>query len=1076
MEENSSVTDVGRVASLLASTAPARPLPPRAEALPSSVRDAFTPGPTPLLPFILSRPAFVGAPAPVVLPQMQAPAITGTASGPQIMASARPPVVLQAHAPQPPVAQPAQPPVAHAAQPPVLRPQAPIDFGPGFKYADSDPENRALELHDFLAHRAPGLFGLAAQQSLSIVSGLTRQFLGVDVEALLSVERTMYRMMVPSRDGYVGGSPPIFQALADGQAAYVYIKDRDNDAEHITRLFTGLPPRVLNQLGPGNDDLAPIRQSLLDRMAKGDFPAYVSVEGQVGASSGTDSIATESIASIARRQNRMSCDFSDPSSYYRWLVTRVDAAFRHVDPWLDAVKPDLHVKIDAVKDALTPAWVKAPSKDPLGYVPTHRNTERAYGITMDILGRGEKPTADTLTDFADTAVSLDRDLLFAVQTYWVKLLREIGPSQRQSLFEPVARTWVGLNVIPPGDPAFDKVSPDTAPYIQLTDRRTDEAVMERYDRSVAMREVVDHTLDGLGFAERRKMLDTTIAAVRGQQDAIQAREDRLRDALGDGYSGLDIDGILHDRVDIRDPQVSYALEQLRTELAPNGTQARPMTPLHAEILRHVTLLDWVAGRDVRYGDPVAPLAQAIGPKPSEPLMVGEYWRPSGDAAPSPLPAGPSTVEVMGKPRPGAQPLKTSIVLEGGGGLGFAYVECLRQLETALSNGNGLVAVDEFLGTSAGAITASLLAGGYSTNQIGNVLQQLDFKRFYADYLWLAGGTDPQVRGINRTGLFSTRQMYQTVRDLLAAKVGVQGRPVLFRDLPFKLKIVSTVLNTDLPEDLKKQLGIGPDGMIVFSSENTPNMDVAAAVCGSAAVPTFFQAPNVLISRPEPDGQGGTRMAQYRLQLGDGGAVNNFATIEATDVKNKKSLMTMLPAYYQAPGAKPSDPLVSLSVLNFDKTLLAQVDAYNRQRYQAMAPQFAEFLQKAEDHGCERAVIGFNPAGIAEQPAPVVQGRTRAESESLRALAATVGFQSMKASSGAKLIRRLYPAHYNYAEQLLVGKLLDTEGVLQTSWKHGATYTIPAHEANGLSDVMISTSAAAVVGSQHLDSKLFEQAP
>jgi NTE family protein len=950
----------------------------------------------------------------------------------------------------------------------------PPDYGDAFPTVAPGLESPAFRLHDFLSTRAPGIFGFAAGQTLSIVSSLTRQFLGVDLHSLLGVEQSMYRMMVPSRDGYVGGSPPIFQALADGQAAYVHLKGREEDAEHLTRLFTGLPPKTLQQLGPGTDDLAPVRQALLDRMQRGDFPAYVSVEGgKLGTLSGTDSIATESISSIARRQNALSCDFPDPTSYYRWLVTRVDSAYRRVDPWLDAVKPQLHKKIDGIKDALTPVWVDHESRDPLGYIPSQKEVRVAYDTAMDIAGGGSKPTCDTLADFADTAISLDRDLLFAVQTYWVKLLRELGPAQRQSLFDPVARSWVALNVIAPDDPDFAKVSPDTAPYIELIDKHDSGFVMERYDRSVAMREVVDHTIDGLGFEERQTMLETTMDEVRARQGAIQAREDRLRAALGPGYKGLDVDAILHDRVDIRDPNVKDALDQLRHVLGATSGRLRPMTAVHAEILRHLTLLEWVARRNVRYANPVPPLAGAISPKASEPLILGEYWKATDALPPTPLPPGPSTVEVFGKPRPGAAPLKTSILLEGGGGLGFAYVECLKQLEDAFNHGNGLVAIDEFIGTSAGAITAGLLAAGYSSSEMGNVLQELDFKRFYADYLWLAGATDPEVRGVNRSGLFTTRQMYETLRDLIAAKVHVQGRPVLFRDLPFKLKVVSTVINTDLPEDLRRQLNIGPDGQIVFSSENTPNMDVAAALCGSAAVPTFFQAPQMIVTRPEADGKGGVHMAEYRLQLADGGAVNNFAAREASDARSSKSLLTVMPAYFQAPGAHPDDPPISLSVLNFDKSALTEVDAYNRKRYGAMAPQLAEFLQKAEDGGCRRAVIGLNPAAIEEQTAPVVQGRTRAETDELLGLAHQCGLPTLSARNGAHLVRDIYPNH-GYAQQVLVEKFLDTDGTFKTSWRHGPVFTMPSHEANGIGDVAVAVSAAASVATHNVKDKLFEQ--
>lgn len=946
---------------------------------------------------------------------------------------------------------------------------APPDLGPGFPSVDAAPQSLAMKLHDWLATRMPTLFGLGANHVLKIVSDVTAHT-GVNVEDLLHVERTMYRVMVPSRDGYVGGAPPIFQALANGQAAYVYLQGRDNDADHLTRLFTGLPQETLQKLGAGDDDLTPVRQSLLDRIQHGDFPAYVSVDGDLNHMSGTDSIATESLASIAQRENVMSRDFPDPTTYYRWLVTRVDSAFHRVDPWLYAVEPDLHAQIREIKTSLTPSWVSNAGDDPLGFIPTRQDTEHAYQTVMKILGEGRPPTYRTLTDFADTAVSLDRDLLFAVQTYWTKLLREIGPSQSESLLQPLARTWAALNVIPPDDPNFSLVSPDVAPYIELVEKKSGDMVKERYDRSVALWEVMNHTLDGLGIAERRQLLDIATAEVRTRADAIKAREGRLRTLLGSAYHGLDIDAILNDRVDASDPAVRTGLEELHDALG--NTPVRPMTPLHAEILRHFTMMAWVAIRKACYAEPALALAQKLPLKTSEPLIVSEYAGPSDNNTPSSLPAGPSSAVVLGKPRPGHTPIKTSLVAQGGGARGFAYAECVNQTFDALASADGQVAVDEFIGTSAGAILAGLLAAGYTATEVGPVQQRLDFKRFYADYLWLAGSSDPQIRGIDRTGLFSTRQMYQTLCDLLAKKVHVQGRPVLFRDLGFKLKVVSTVINTDLPDDLKAQLGIGPDGQIVFSSDSTPNMDVAAAICASAAIPTFFEAPQLLVVRPEPDGSGGTRLAQYRLQLVDGGAVNNYAINQATDVDQKKSLLAAMPAYFEAPGSNPGDPPVSLSPLNFDRDLLDKIDAYNRKQYATFAPRLASFLQKAQDDGCERAVIGFNPAPM-DQPDPIVQGRTRHETRHLRDLAEAVGFSTIDAKKGAKLLRNIYPKERNYAEQVLVDRLLDTEGTFKPSLCNGPSFTIGKHEANSVGDVAIAVTAANVTASSLLDTKLFE---
>ena len=101
----------------------------------------------------------------------------------------------------------------------------------------------------------------------------------------------------------------------------------------------------------------------------------------------------------------------------------------------------------------------------------------------------------------------------------------------------------------------------------------------------------------------------------------------------------------------------------------------------------------------------------------------------------------------------------------------------------------------------------------SPDELAAVLGELDFKKFYADYLWLGGGVDPEVRGIDRSGMFTVRQMYRNISELISRKVNVSGRPVLFRDLPFNLKVTSTMANSDLPPDLKDKFNVDDDGLV-----------------------------------------------------------------------------------------------------------------------------------------------------------------------------------------------------------------------------------------------------------------------
>jgi predicted acylesterase/phospholipase RssA len=943
---------------------------------------------------------------------------------------------------------------------------APTEIRPDAKFPRAEPSPRSLlwSAHDLASRWAPRAFGGAVGLALQGISKVTEQGTGLNVKQLVDAERTLYQTLVPSRLGHVGGSPPIFQALADGQAAYVHMSKNDAyHADHLTRLYSGLSAEKLLEMEvPQDDRMMPVHKVLRERIGKGSFPAYVNVDGNLGEVTPTESIVMESISSIAKKENQLST-MQDPTLYYKWLVTRVESAYRQIDPWMYAITPNVHERVAEVKDSLTPSWITEPTSDPLGWLPSRKDTESAYGTMMELAGDSELSSTATLVDFADAAVTLDRDLLFATQTYWIKLLREVSPEQRETLLLPLAKGWVGMNTVPPDDPTFKMVSPENAPYIQLFDRRSNKVIQERYDRAMSLSEVVDHTLDGLGIKARRDFSEVLMKEINGLTDQIVARERRVRDLMGRDYRGLDVRAILDGRVDASNPEVRAGLNEMRRSLEGQGDQ-RAMTTRRAEVLRHVDILDWVATRESRYGNTALQLLNKLPELGKDPLIVSEYWRPDGSTTPTPLPPLKKTPEILGNPD-GQEALPVSVVLQGGGGKGFAYVEALRQLKKGLSEAKGQVAVDRFVGNSAGALTAGLLASGYSPDEVGNVLEELDFKKFYADYLWLGGGVDPEVRGVDRTGMFTVRQMYRSISELLERKINVSGRPVLFRDLPVDLKVTSTVLNSDLPPELQDQFDVGEDGMVVFSSENTPNMDVAAAMCASAAVPIFFAAPQLHLARME-DGE----PKEYRMQMLDGGVVNNFPVSEALDNSEQNAVMVSPPVYYETEGKNPT----RLSTLNFDQADLAVIDKYNEQRYKEFTPQLSEFLQKAQDDGRERAVLALRLTKPDDQPSPLVQGRDKHATDEVRALAEQVDLPIMGKKAARIHMRKAFTGERGYAKQVALDQMLDKGNVMVPSFWGTPQYRPGTEEAVDLSDVLIGTLAAQTVGGHTAEERLFEK--
>lgn len=1001
---------------------------------------------------------------------------------------------VQAPVIAPPVVQAAPPPVTKVVEPtpvtlyvepqgeqPAPPPPPPprSDLGPGFPTAPSGETTLAERMHALLAKDPTGGYDFVIDKVLQRVSSVTQQSAGIDVSGLLDVEQTLFKTLAGGIENYKGGVPPLFMALADGQAAYVSLgKKREDEADHLMRMFAGLPLDLIGTMdSPEDVEMDAVRRILLEKAQNKEFPVYVDIDGKCGELTPTETIATESIGSIARRENQLGSDFPDPRLYYKWLVTRVDSNYRRLDPWLFGVNQPLHDKINKIKENATPPWIHDKNiNDPFGATPQTGKIKKAYQTFMEVAGNGQPPTWDTLSDVADTVVGLDRDLLSGIQTYWIKLLSEVSVPQRESMMAPVSRAWVKLNTVPPTSPEFERVSPENAPYIELLDRHSAQVVMERYDRSLAMGQGVDHMLAGLGIQERRQFLDQLMADIREHQPELEAREARLRAKLGDEYRGLDIDALLHDRQDINSKGVKEALDDLiKASKPPGETSLHEMTPEYADIVRHRDMMDWVATRFSRYGDLAFDHLMSLqrgGEFAKDPLILGEYYEPAPPGPITPLPStGPTGKLVLGQPVPGKAPIKATAVYEGGGGKGNAYVCVNTEVEEALDQGAGQIEIDEFAGNSAGGLMAGLRAAGYSRGELPDVLKQLDPKRFYSDYLWLSGGVDPKVRGINRTGLFSMQKMYKTLSEMLKKKVPVEGRPVLFRDLPYKLRVTSTVLNANIPDDVREKLNIQGDGQVVFSTETTPNMDVAAAMCCSAAIPGFFNAPQVQLCGAERSNTGSPKL--HRMQLVDGGTVNNFPITAAS--QDDKSFLLMLPTYFQA--KSQNGETVTLSALNFADANLPKIDAYNRERYSTLKGKLKESIMAAADKGYERVVLGFNLSSIQEQTGPVIQGHTREESKELVKLAHDHNLPVLSASDGAAVVRQTVQGKpRGFLEQHALNLLVDKSDAFHPKGLFGSPprYSMGTDEAAGITDMLAHALAANMTAPSFIQERLFEK--
>lgn len=160
---------------------------------------------------------------------------------------------------------------------------------------------------------------------------------------------------------------------------------------------------------------------------------------------------------------------------------------------------------------------------------------------------------------------------------------------------------------------------------------------------------------------------------------------------------------------------------------------------------------------------------------------------------------------------------TNLVFEGGGVKGIAYTGALQ----VLSDQGILPNIQRVAGTSAGAITACLIALGYSAAELYETITDMNFKTF-------EDGWDP-LRIPTKYGLYEGDAFLTWLQGLFTKK-GLDEN-ITFAGLQQKGLRDLYVYATDLNEFSAKQ----------FSFADTPNVVVAEAVRASMSIPLFFKA-------------------------------------------------------------------------------------------------------------------------------------------------------------------------------------------------------------------------------------------
>jgi NTE family protein len=170
----------------------------------------------------------------------------------------------------------------------------------------------------------------------------------------------------------------------------------------------------------------------------------------------------------------------------------------------------------------------------------------------------------------------------------------------------------------------------------------------------------------------------------------------------------------------------------------------------------------------------------------------------------------------------------NLVFEGGGVKGIAYAGALEVLEKE----NILPDIKRGAGTSAGAITAALLALGAKSADIADIVGHTSFRKFMDDsfgmvrdtkrllteYGWYKGDAFTDwMKKLIYNFTWDSNLTFRQLRDL------VPKDPRKYRDL----YVVGTNLRMQIPQ--------------VFSADETPDMPIWLGVRISMSIPLFFAA-------------------------------------------------------------------------------------------------------------------------------------------------------------------------------------------------------------------------------------------
>ena len=261
---------------------------------------------------------------------------------------------------------------------------------------------------------------------------------------------------------------------------------------------------------------------------------------------------------------------------------------------------------------------------------------------------------------------------------------------------------------------------------------------------------------------------------------------------------------------------------------------------------------------------------------------------------------------IGESAPSQPPVepRVDLVFEGGGVKGIGLAGAMLELD-----GRGYQP-QCVAGTSAGAITAALVAAGYRGEALRRAVIGMDFPRF-ADrprFRWMGGAGDA-IDVLDRRGVHSGDYFLDWIREMLAAKgkhtfADLRDDQAAAENRRYRLQVITSDLTDQsmlvLPRDAER-IGIEPD-----------QLPIADAVRMSMSIPFFFEP--VLRTKDERE-----------HVMVDGGLLSNFPVWLFDAPPGTRPAFPTLGLLLVAPGQR--DPLVAAPPTDADRDATRSLVGY-----------------------------------------------------------------------------------------------------------------------------------------------------